>query len=52
MKRVVWLAGACLLGGVLVMAVTRGVRTPARAAEGAATVTHALDVVINEVAWA
>jgi len=52
MRRVAWLAGASLLGGLLVVMVMRGVRTPARAAEATATFAHALDVVINEVAWA
>jgi len=74
MKRVVWLAGAWLLGVLLMVTVMRGVRTQARAAEAAASSAracsngrrrpqgsrtlwstasgHALDVVINEVAWA
>jgi len=51
MKRMTWLAGACLLSGLLVVALVSGLRTSARAAEVAATSADALDVVINEVAW-
>jgi len=33
MKRMMWLAGACLLGGLMVVGVVSGLRGPARAAE-------------------
>lgn len=55
MKRMTWLAGACLLGGLLVVAVMSGLRRPplpARAAHVAAPSANPLDVVINEAAWA
>ncbi len=51
MKRTTWLAGACLLGGLMVVAVVSGLRGPARAAEVMATAANIRDVVINEVAW-
>jgi len=51
MKRIAWLAGACLLSGLLVVALVSGLRTSARATQVAATSADALDVVINEVAW-
>ncbi len=51
MKRMTWLAGACLLSGLLVVALVSGLRTSARATQVAATSADALDVVINEVAW-
>jgi len=50
----VWLAGACLLGGLMVVAVASGLRTHARAAEVMTTQAPDVgpgDVVINEVAW-
>jgi len=52
MKRGVWLAGACLLGGMLAVAVVGGLRIRARAAGAASSSGHTHDVVINEVAWA
>jgi uncharacterized repeat protein (TIGR01451 family) len=55
MRRVTWLAVACLLGGLMVMAVVSGLRPPVQAAEVAvtpqATAANFGDVVINEVAW-
>ena len=51
-ERAAWLMGACLVGGLLVVAVMEGLRTPARAARVPAIATHALDLAINEVAWA
>ncbi|MCK4451085.1 MAG: lamin tail domain-containing protein, partial [Anaerolineae bacterium] len=51
MKRMTWLAWACLLSGLLVVALVSGLRTSARAAEVTTTSADALDVVINEVAW-
>ncbi len=52
MKRVTWLVGACLLGGLMVVGVVSGLRTSARAAEVTALqapVVSSGDVVINEV---
>ena len=54
MKRMMWLAGACLLGGLMVVGVVSGLRGPARAADvmaPQAPATDPGDVVINEVAW-
>lgn len=51
MRRVTWLTTACLLGGLAVVALVSGLRTPARAAEVMAPRASARDVVINEVAW-
>jgi len=45
------LAGACMLGGMLVVAVVSGLHTLAWAAEMTAPSASALDVVINEAAW-
>jgi uncharacterized repeat protein (TIGR01451 family) len=49
-RRKIYLAAACLLGGLLVMVFVGGLGGPAQAAE-AAVAADALDVVINEVAW-
>ncbi|MDY6876137.1 MAG: lamin tail domain-containing protein [Chloroflexota bacterium] len=51
MKRTTCLAEACLLSGLLVVALVSGLRTSARAARAADTCANVLDVVINEVAW-
>ncbi|MDY7077655.1 MAG: lamin tail domain-containing protein, partial [Chloroflexota bacterium] len=51
MKRAMWLAGVCLLGGLMVVAVVSGLRMSARAAGLADSSADALDVVISEVAW-
>lgn len=51
MKRTIWLAGACLIGGLMVIAVVSGLQGPARTAEAIAQAESARDVVINEVAW-
>ena len=37
MKRIMWLAAACLLGGLMVATVVSGLREPARAAKVTAT---------------
>ncbi len=61
MRRMMWLTGACLLGGLMVLAVVSGLRAPVQAADVRpapapaplrATAAITRDVVINEVAWA
>jgi uncharacterized repeat protein (TIGR01451 family) len=49
--RAIWLVGACVLGGAMVLALTSILCGQARAADVAASSASALDVVINEVAW-
>ncbi|HEY71984.1 MAG TPA: DUF11 domain-containing protein [Thermoflexia bacterium] len=60
MRRAMWLTVACLLGGLMVIAMTSGLRTHVQAADVKpapslallrATTANAGDVVINEVAW-
>jgi len=54
MRRMMWLTSACLLGGLMMVAVTGGLRTHVQAAEVTAPLAPAAnagDVVINEVAW-
>ncbi|RLC59886.1 MAG: hypothetical protein DRI80_11845, partial [Chloroflexota bacterium] len=51
MKRMMWLAGACLLGGLMVAAMVSGLQGSAQAAEATASAVNPGAVVINEVAW-
>ncbi len=46
-----WVIGACLVGGLAVLAVWAGLNAPARAAEVIAPAAGTGEVVINEVAW-
>jgi uncharacterized repeat protein (TIGR01451 family) len=53
-KRIAWLGMACLLGGLMVVALASGLRAQVRAAEATAPQAPTAspgDVVINEVAW-
>jgi hypothetical protein len=50
-RRAIWLVGAGVLGGAMVVALASSLRGQARAADVAASPADALDVVINEVAW-
>lgn len=51
MRLTMWLAGACLLEGLMVATVVSGLHAHVQAAETVAPAANVRDVVINEVAW-